>query len=554
MRSISSRLLKRVLSIYCLLTLSIFAADVGLQYRTHREGIAAELAMLQKSFERSLSYALWHMDTHQVDTIVAGMLEMPSVSRVIVTSPENGVVSDASSTEARKQQHLLPLSTFDARGVLMHTEGAGEMPLGTLEIQSNSSVILNRMQAGVLFAALTAMIKTAVLVLLVKLHFDRILSRPLFEIARRAGQLDPKDPRTTPLPVKPGDPDELDVISSAINGLVSEVSDTVGALDTLNKNLESQVSQRTAALQSAYNVLDRDRAELNAEVTLRKARETDLQQANQALAQSIEQLRLAQESLVESEKMASLGGLVAGIAHEINTPVGLGLTGASHFAYMVHQLETRFRAGELEETQFERFLADAKELSRSICVSLEKAAELVRSFKLVAVDQGSDDLRRFDVAQYIHDVALTHQPVLRKAHVALEVSCPQGLSISSYPGAWSQVLSNLINNSVTHAFADDCAPRCIRIAVEDTADELVLTYADNGIGMPEAVARRIFEPFFTTNRQNGGSGLGMHITYNLVCQQLDGRIQLQTEPGQGSTFTLRLPKVPKAVAAAELAA
>lgn len=542
MRSISSHLLKRVLSIYFALTLVIFAVDVGLQYQRHRDGIAAELSMLQKTFERSVAYALWHMDSNQLSATIAGMLEMPSVSRVIVTSPEGAVISDATSRETSKQQHLLPISTLKARQALVHQEGPSEVPLGVLEIQSNSSVIVHRMQGPVLFAALTAMVKTMVLVALVKLFFDRILSRPLFEIARRAAQINPKAPQTSPLPVKQqGKPDELDVISSAINGLVGEVAATVGALDGLNKSLESQVEQRTAALRVAYDDLARERAELNAEVALRQARENDLEKSNQALAQSIEQLRLAQESLVESEKMAALGGLVAGIAHEINTPVGLGLTGASHFAYMVQQLETKFRAGELEESQFERFLGDAKELSRSICVSLEKAAALVRSFKLVAVDQGSDELRRFDLGAYIADVVLTHQPVLRKAQVALAIDCPERLEVTSYAGAWSQVLSNLINNSVTHAFPAGWQDPRIRIEVRIEGDDLVAVYSDNGQGMSEQVARRVFEPFFTTNRQGGGSGLGMHIVYNLVHQQLHGRVALQTEPGQGCRFTLRLP-------------
>ncbi len=542
MRSISSHLLKRVLSIYFALTLLIFAVDVGLQYQRHRDGIAAELSMLQKTFERSVAYALWHMDSNQLSATVAGMLEMPSVSRVIVTSPEGAVISDATSRESSKQQHMLPISTFRAQQALVHQEGPSEVPLGVLEIQSNSSVILYRMQGPVLFAALTAMVKTMVLVALVKLFFDRILSRPLFEIARRAAQINPKEPGAALLPIKAGRPDELDVISSAINGLVGEVAATVQALDGLNKGLESQVEQRTAALRVAYDDLARERAELNAEVTLRQARENELEQSNQALAQSIDKLRLAQESLVESEKMAALGGLVAGIAHEINTPVGLGLTGASHFAYMVQQLETKFRAGELEEAHFERFLGDAKELSRSICVSLEKAAALVRSFKLVAVDQGSDELRRFDLGQYIADVVLTHQPVLRKAQVAIDIDCPAGLDVTSFGGAWSQVLSNLINNSVTHAFQGGRADPRIRIEVHSEGDEIVATYSDNGRGMSEQVARRVFEPFFTTNRQGGGSGLGMHIVYNLVHQQLHGRVSLQTEPEQGCRFTLRLPR------------
>lgn len=542
MNSISNRLLRSVMSVYLALTLGIFALEVAIQYRQARQSITTELAMLQNTFHDSLSHALWHMDSSELDITMAGLLKMPSVSRVIASMPNGEVVRDLPSPDGPKHAGLMPSATFVNRHPILHD---GTEQLGWLEIQSNSNVIVDRLQAGLLFSVVAAIVKTSMLVFLVKQFFDRILSRPLFRIASLAGSIDPKDSNTQPLPVKPGLPDELDVISSAINGLAAEVSSTVGALDELNKDLETQVVQRTALLQTAYECLDQEREGLHVEVQLRLARETELQRANAKLADSLDQLQQAQESLVEAEKMAALGGLVAGIAHEINTPVGLGLTGSSHFKYMVEQLDAKFRAGQLEEPDFVRFLADSKELSRSIFVSLEKAAALVRSFKLVAVDQGNDELRRFDALAYINDVVLTHHPVLRKARVTLTVDCPPDLVAESFPGTWSQILSNLITNSVVHGFDGNGLghpdPR-IHIALAERHDELVLTYRDNGKGMTEAVAKKVFDPFFTTNRQGGGSGLGMHIVYNLVSQQLHGRIQLHSEHGQGTIFTIRLPR------------
>lgn len=528
MKSISNRLLRSVMSVYLLLTLGIFALEVTLQYRQARDGIAAELEMLQDTFRGSVTYSMWNMDTNALSATLSGMLKMPSVTRVIARMPNGDLLRDLSSPDAAKTSSLVPATTYASRQRIVWGEGARAMHVGWLEIESNSSVIVHRMQTNVLFAALAAIVKTAILIFLVKQFFDRILSRPLYAIAQAAGSIDPKRAHDQPLPVKPGRPDELDVISTAINRLAAEVASTVGALDTLNKDLESQVQQRTQALQAACDDLDQQRNGLNT---------------------ALEQLRTAQASLVESEKMASLGGLVAGIAHEINTPVGLGLTGSSHFKYMVEQIERKFRAGELEEADFERFIVDAKELSRSIFVSLEKAAALVRSFKLVAVDQGSDELRRFAPREYINDIVLTHQPVLRRAKATLTLECDPTLSIESFPGAWSQIVSNLINNSLTHGFDDGRADAQIHIAVQRAPNEIVLVYRDNGKGMSEAVARKVFDPFFTTNRQGGGSGLGMHIVYNLVAQQLHGRIQLQTAPGLGVTFTIRLPLSLEALAA-----
>ncbi|WP_367849851.1 ATP-binding protein [Rhodoferax sp. WC2427] len=277
----------------------------------------------------------------------------------------------------------------------------------------------------------------------------------------------------------------------------------------------------------------------------------DLVQANLLLAQEVKErqatelrLQAAQHDLAQAEKMAALGGLVAGIAHEINTPVGLGLTGSSHFKHMVEQLETKFRAGQLEEPDFEQFLADSKQLSHSIFISLEKAAALVKSFKLVAVDQTHDEMRNFQPLAYIQDLLLTHKQALRQAGVATAVDCQADLVVTSYPGAWSQVLSNLISNSLVHGFTPGQTDARIHIALAETPGEWVLDYRDNGRGMSDEVARKVFDPFFTTNRQGGGSGLGMHVVYNLVSQKLGGQIHLQTALGQGAAFTCHLPKQP----------
>lgn len=310
--------------------------------------------------------------------------------------------------------------------------------------------------------------------------------------------------------------------------------------------------QAAVALESArlFGDLERQVALRTRELELRNldlAREVREREAAQI------ELQAAQCELAEAAKMAALGGLVAGVAHEINTPVGLGLTGASHFRYMVDRIEAKFLAGELEEADFERFVAEAKELSRSIFVSLEKAAELVSSFKLVAVDQSSDNRRSFAMRAYIEDVVLTHQSVLRRAHATLTLDCEPGLVVESFPGAWSQMLSNLIGNSLTHAFDGARDDARIEVRVIDRPEEVVLSYRDNGRGMSEEVAKKVFDPFFTTNRQGGGSGLGMHIVYNIVAQQLRGRIRLETAPGQGVNFTINVPKQTATVADRSLA-
>lgn len=499
MKSLSRRLLQRVLSVYLGVTVLIFGVQVAVEYHEVQQDVVNELNMLHRTFGQSMSLALWNFDQTQVNTTLEGILNMPSVSQVAVLMP-NGQVIKSMGNLAQGLNTVLPGSYTSRQRLIYQVAGRSE-DLGWLELHASGEVIVRRLVTGLVLTAAAALLKTALLVFLVNLFFKRMLSRPLLRIANVASSIDPKAPPVNPLPVRqssPGTRDELDMISHAINSLCAEVTTTVNALDLLNKDLESQVQQRTAQLQTT------------------------------------------RESLLQSEK--SLGGLVAGIAHEINTPVGLSLTGTSHFKYMVEKLETQFRAGELEEPEFERFLADSKELARSIFLSLEKAAALVRSFKLVAVDQGSDSVRRFNFKQYLEDILLTHRPLLRKARVDVALVCDAELVLTTFPGAWAQILSNLINNAIIHAFIPAPPEPRIDITVEVCGAQVVLRFRDNGNGMTESVAKQVYAPFYTTNRQGGGSGLGMHIVSNLVTQQLQGIIALDTGIGAGSVFTIKAPQ------------
>lgn len=312
-------------------------------------------------------------------------------------------------------------------------------------------------------------------------------------------------------------------------------------LQAITAQLAISLENAELFLNNRRELAERQRAEQQVRA-LNATLEQRVEERTQVLASTNVALQAAQHDLAEAGKMAALGGLVAGIAHEINTPVGSGLTGSSHFKYMIDELEIKFRAGELKEPDFELFLSDAKDLSRSIYVSLERAAALVSSFKLIAVDQTHDEYRPFKPKDYINDVVLTLQQVLRRANVAVQIHCDADIIVHSFAGAWSQILSNLITNSVVHGFTPGQANPCATIDVTDTEDELVLAYSDNGKGMNEEVAKKVFDPFFTTNRQGGGSGLGMHVVYNLITQKLQGRIHLRTAPGAGVTFTCSLPK------------
>ncbi len=278
-------------------------------------------------------------------------------------------------------------------------------------------------------------------------------------------------------------------------------------------------------------------------ITERKSLEYDLEAAKERAEKAYKDLQNAQQSLVEAEKMASLGGLVAGVAHEINTPVGITLTTASHLQEKVVGLRRVFESGKIRKDTFSEFLDLADNACTLLLSNCTRAANLIQSFKQVAVDQASDERRQFVLGDYIKEVLLSVGPRLKRTPHRIDVACPPGLMVDSYPGPLSQVLTNFIMNSLVHGL-DDAHPGHMTIVVQppDAQGLIELRYSDDGKGIPEENLKLIFEPFFTTRRGEGGSGLGLNIVYNLVRQTLKGSIVAQENPGGGALFVISFPQ------------
>lgn len=254
----------------------------------------------------------------------------------------------------------------------------------------------------------------------------------------------------------------------------------------------------------------------------------------------ITNLLLAQQELIGSEKLAALGGMVAGIAHEINTPIGVGVTAASFLHEQTKAFERLYASGQIKRSEMVAYLRTALEATEALNTNLQRAASLIRSFKQVAVDQSSEERRRFNLRAYIGEIIDSLRPRLKHTQHVIDVDCADNIELDSYPGAFSQILTNLIMNSLIHGFASQAAGR-ITILAQLGDGELCLRYTDDGCGMSQAQAARVFEPFFTTRRDRGGSGLGMHISHNLVLQKLKGTITCGSTLGAGVEFIIRVP-------------
>lgn len=267
----------------------------------------------------------------------------------------------------------------------------------------------------------------------------------------------------------------------------------------------------------------------------------------QSLEESLEKLHRTQKEMIQSAKMAALGDLVAGVAHEVNTPIGVSVTAASFLAERTRQLRDLYGKGEMKRSDLEKYLALAEESSGSVLSNLERAAELVQSFKKVAADQSSEEKRVFGMKNYLEQILLSLRPQFKRTPHQVSMDCPDDLTLDSYPGAIMQIMTNLIMNSLLHGFADGRAG-AISITVESAGENVALTYRDTGVGMDQEQKERIYDPFYTTTRGSGGTGLGMNIVYNLVTQTLKGSIILETSPGQGAVFVLTLPRDPDRIA------
>jgi len=318
--------------------------------------------------------------------------------------------------------------------------------------------------------------------------------------------------------------------AEALRGQLADAPDDVRkGVDTLIEAFGRSVREQRR-LVKVSDRLQAQLSSLNHELARRRA------EAERALSD----LQTAQESLVQAEKLASLGALVGGVAHEINTPVGIALGCASHLADATAQMRHLYEADDIGADEFDRYMETVTDGSGLILSNCRRAAALIGSFKQVAVDRTSSERRRFELSATLNETMASLGPNLRQAGHEVTISCPTGLTMDSHPGALSQILGNFVMNSLIHAFEPDQAGRITLTVDQPTPDQVRIVYADSGKGIPEQNRGRIFDPFFTTRRGSGGSGLGLHIVYNLVTGPLAGTIVLDSS-SPGTTFVLTLP-------------
>lgn len=278
-------------------------------------------------------------------------------------------------------------------------------------------------------------------------------------------------------------------------------------------------------------------------ITARRRMEDELRRAKEEAERALADLRGAQANLILAEKMASLGSLVAGMSHEISTPLGIGVSAASHLSEEVEQLTRSFKEDQLKRSDLEDFLETATEATRIMQGNLTRAARLIQAFKQVSADQTTDEVRHFGLGEYLHEILLSLAPALRRTPHRVEIDCEPNLMIRNRPGALGQIVTNLLMNALQHAFEGRAEPGLLTITVTRPREgRIVVEFRDDGKGIGPEDLPRVFDPFFTTRRGTGGTGLGLHIVYNLVSQVLGGTIAVSSRLGEGTRFTISFPQ------------
>ncbi len=469
-----------------------FTRTIEVESRTAAEGYADVL-------EAGMSVPLWNLSPDLGQPIVENVFVDPSVLSVVVYTESGKKFLEYVRSNEALADRVIPV----VRDVTFDDKVIGRLELGYSVDKAKSQANKEAKLLAIIICAQLIVSLTAISFLLHR----RVLS-PLKKLDQAAEGIAQGDLSTT-----------IPYLSH----------DEFGSL--------------SLQLEKMRHVLEENFTELEARVDTRTAQ---LQEVNQTLKGTLEQLQQAQDNLVQSEKLAALGSLVAGVAHELNTPIGNGLTVISSMCESCESFEKSTQEG-ITRKALENFKSDMLEGTRLVCNNLEKASELVSSFKQVAVDRTSAQRRKFSLKSFLEETLLTVSPIFKRSPYRVSLNMSEDIEMDAYPGPLGQVITNLLSNTVIHAFAGR-DHGTVGISVRTAESKVEISVKDDGVGIPFENQAKIFDPFFTTKMGEGGNGLGMNIVHNIVTGVLGGKIALQSAPDQGTTFTITLPmKAPEDV-------
>ncbi|MDR3482833.1 MAG: ATP-binding protein [Burkholderiaceae bacterium] len=459
----------------------------------------------------SLPSALWNLDKPKVDSLLEAEMLPPEVLGIRVYDTTSiglfsGKMRDrAGQIVAADAASDIPgtslAATLTFRGVDPDRDSDKPIPVGRVQVNFSREQI-NAALATDLIRKVAEILVLDIVLLLALSYSLKMVFEPLKQLRDGLFDLATRD---------------TDEVVELPEGRRDEFGEVVRGFNRIQRKLKSIIESTRRA-------------------------EDEARHASARTAQALQDLRQAQDSLVQAERLASLGGLVAGVAHEINTPVGITLTSASVLLDATRHIQQAIDAGPVKRSDILRYLETASEGSRLIMSNADRAAHLIQSFKQIAVDQTNEMRRPFKLKEYIDEIIMSLHPRLKHTQIQVVVGCADTIELDSYPGAFAQIITNLTLNALTHAY-DANSTGTIRIDATQDGDKIALTFCDDGKGIPAENVDKIFDPFFTTLRGRGGTGLGLNIVYNLIVKQFGGTIDVESTLGQGTSFSIHIPRV-----------
>jgi signal transduction histidine kinase len=521
-QSIAARLLRIIFGCYFLVTLLVTIVQLSAEYRHTRTRVESEIEAMQQTFGPGIADAMWRFNDDIMRGILAGMKELPIVVGIKVVDDQGKLVRAVGTVLDEQGRHMQaqpdgrlapPMRDDGLFGqvfsrefpITYKLENGTPQDIGKWTVYSNRRIILSQVEYGFILILVNSVIKTLALWFIFVLVVRHWLGKPLQQLSDYVGNLNIDNLGSKPLTLEHGGNTELDLLANKINEMreniltgLSEKAVLYEELAKLNESLERRVAERTEAV------------------------------------------RHAQDELARSERLAALGSMVAGIAHELNTPIGNSLVAASTLNDKIHALGRRFEEG-LRRSDMQQFLDEADSIGMLLTRNIERSASLVSSFKQVAVDRASSQRRRFDLGAVIQENMNTLSPVLRKTPYEVTVEVATLVAMDSYPGPLGQVVAALVNNAIMHGFHNRDHGRLSITVPVPAGDHADIVISDDGAGIASGHLNRIFDPFFTTRMSEGSSGLGLNIVHNIVTTILGGKIHVDSMPGVGTTFRITIP-------------
>ncbi len=533
--SIGIRLLRYVFGCYLIVTIIVTCIQLIAEYSHVKKGVFEELISLEHTFKHSFGESLWTFDIKQLESILKGMSEIDVVVGIKILGHKGELISSIGITKEIEEQINntpsvinIPLnqqnttftdSLYEYSFPITYLDKNlnAEQIIGYGKIYSNDAIVVNRVKYGFILIIINSVIKTSALWFIFFYFTRKVLAIPLNTLTKKTIDLTQSQQKeNTLIPSRPEFKDELACLTCHFNNMRQTILDKIDIIESNNESLEQRVAKRTAELKI-----------LNADLT-----------------KTLEELKKTQEKLIQSEKLSALGSLVAGISHELNTPVGNGLTAISFLSEATHFIKKKLHKS-ITRTELEKYIDEMEEGTEIAGNSLEKASLLINNFKQISVDRSTSQRREFLLNDILEDTHRTLISLLKNTsntNVIFDINIEDNIEMDSFPGAIEEIINSLVKNSISHGFKKRSCGK-ITLTVTVLGNTVTFVYSDDGVGINKENLKKIFDPFFTTTLGQGSNGLGLHIIHNIVTAILGGSINVLSMVGSYTKFTLTIPKV-----------